>query len=134
MSDLYPQQTRGKHELEVDRTPEYITYRDLLLRLAREMEAGRGDAEEAEAIRDAMDGSWYSLTAPQRDRLKGLSAALFMLEEEGWAVLNVVEAATYSHLQEMMRKAGEAAVACMDSMEAKRLEFAAEEAKHGPDY
>lgn len=31
-----------------------------------------------------------------------------------------------NHLQELMRKSGEAAVAYMETMEAKRLEFAAE--------
>ncbi len=43
---------------------------------------GKDESPEADAIRDAMDGPWYALTAAEQDRLRGLSADLYALAEQ----------------------------------------------------
>jgi hypothetical protein len=49
----------------------------LLRLLHEEIRAGRGDGEEADAIRDRMDLPWYSMTAEGQDRAGALSVRLY---------------------------------------------------------
>ena len=62
--------------------PYFVQYEDLLRRLHGLMAAGQGDAEEAEAARDEMDVSWRHLSEEERARLRGLSADLYMIEDD----------------------------------------------------
>jgi tetratricopeptide (TPR) repeat protein len=62
--------------------PAYVEYERLLLKLHELIRAGEGDAEEADSIRDSMDRPWEKLTQPEVQRLKGLSADLYMLSSE----------------------------------------------------
>ena len=51
-------------------------YVDLLRRLHRLFVGGRGDSQEADELRDAMDGPWDELTTEQREIVSGLAADL----------------------------------------------------------
>lgn len=62
--------------------PEYIAYEKLLIELHRLIADGKGDDEEAEAVRDAMDTPWYRLSREEDDRMSGLSADLYMLQDD----------------------------------------------------
>jgi hypothetical protein len=55
-------------------SPDYAEYERLLLKLHDLMTQGKGDSEEADAIRDAMDDPWNRLTAVEAARASGLSA------------------------------------------------------------
>jgi hypothetical protein len=57
-------------------------YARLTVRLHELMGAGLGESEEADSVRDQMDGPWKQLTAAERDRLGGLSSDLYMLSDE----------------------------------------------------
>lgn len=37
---------------------------------------GQGDSDEADAIRDAMDGPWYELSTVEMERARGLAGDL----------------------------------------------------------
>jgi tetratricopeptide (TPR) repeat protein len=58
-------------------------YAHLLLRLHQLGAAGQGDGPEADAIRDEMTTHWYRMSAREQDRMIGLSADLYALEEGG---------------------------------------------------
>ena len=61
--------------------PDDVTYEKLLIELHRLIAEGKGDDEEADAIRDQMDGPWYRLSREEDDRMSGLSADLYMLQD-----------------------------------------------------
>ncbi len=42
---------------------------------------GKGDDAEADEIRDGMDQPWYALTDAEQDRMRGLSADLYVLDD-----------------------------------------------------
>jgi tetratricopeptide (TPR) repeat protein len=44
---------------------------------------GKGDTPEAEALADRMDGPWYAMTEQEQKRMRGLSADLHTLHEDG---------------------------------------------------
>jgi tetratricopeptide (TPR) repeat protein len=46
------------------------------------MAAGAGDSDEADGVRDAMDKPWRHLSREEVARLKGLSADLYLLEDD----------------------------------------------------
>ena len=60
----------------------YIQYERFLKELSRLMAEGKGDADEADAVRDEMDVPWYTLSEEETKRLRGLSADLYMLQDE----------------------------------------------------
>ena len=62
--------------------PNYREHERLLLELSRLMAEGKGDTDEADAIRDAMDGSWLVLSREEKVRLRRLSAELYSIEEK----------------------------------------------------
>jgi len=62
--------------------PDYVQYERLLDELSRLMAEGKGDTNEADAVRDEMDAPWYKLSQEEIDRLRGVSADLYMLQEE----------------------------------------------------
>lgn len=75
-----------------------LEYEQHLVRLARLMAAGRGDAEEADAEREAMEGPWDHMSAEEQQLMRHLSSELYMLEqdempEEGSAGRKEVESA-----------------------------------------
>jgi hypothetical protein len=62
--------------------PYYVEYERLLRELHRLIAEGRGDTEEADLIRDDMDVPERKLSREEQDRLDGLSADLYMLQED----------------------------------------------------
>lgn len=62
--------------------PFYVQYEALLKDLHRLIAAGKGNEDEADAVRDEMDGPEQSLTQKETMRLNGLSADLYMLQDE----------------------------------------------------
>jgi tetratricopeptide (TPR) repeat protein len=62
--------------------PDYRHYEDLLKQVHFLISAGKGDSEEADAVRERMDAPWYKLSEPERTRLKGLSADLYQLQDD----------------------------------------------------
>src|SRR6266566_2413562 len=62
--------------------PHFVQHESLLRRLHELMAAGKGDSDEADAVRDQMDVSWRALSREEIARLDGLSADLYMLEGE----------------------------------------------------
>lgn len=62
--------------------PHYIQYERLLDELSRLMAEGKGDTDEADTVRDEMDAPWYKLGQEETDRLRGVSADLYMLQDE----------------------------------------------------
>jgi hypothetical protein len=60
----------------------YREYERLLIFLNRTMAEGKSETDEAEAIRDQMEGPWRKLTLAERKRLDGLSADLYQLTGE----------------------------------------------------
>jgi hypothetical protein len=63
--------------------PSVRTYARLLRRLHALIAEGKGDAEEADAVRDEMDGPWYDMTPNDTERVGGLSEDLYALAEGG---------------------------------------------------
>lgn len=57
-------------------------YSKLLMKLHRLIAAGEGDSDDADAVRDMMDGPWYQLAPAEQDIAKQLSADLYGLHEE----------------------------------------------------
>ena len=53
--------------------PDYVTYKRLLTELDRLIAEGKGDDEEAEAVRDRMDGPWYRLSSEEIEHIFGAS-------------------------------------------------------------
>ncbi len=62
--------------------PSYVQYERLLDDLSRLMAEGKGDTGEADAVRDEMDAPWYKLSQDETDRLRGVSADLYMLQND----------------------------------------------------
>lgn len=62
--------------------PDYTTYERLLIELHRLIAEGKGDDEEAEAVRDEMDAPEQRLSQDEIMRLNGLSADLYMLQDD----------------------------------------------------
>ena len=56
--------------------PNYVTYKRLLTELDRLIAEGKGDDEEAEAVRDQMDGPWYRLSREEIEHIFGASTSL----------------------------------------------------------
>jgi len=61
--------------------PLYVQYEALLKELHRLIAAGKGSEDEADAVRDEMDGPEQGLTQKEIMRLNGLSADLYMLQD-----------------------------------------------------
>lgn len=57
--------------------PEYVKYVHLLKQLHRLISEGKGDTEEADALRDEMDTPWHSLSKEEIDRVNSLAADLY---------------------------------------------------------
>ncbi len=62
--------------------PYYVEYESRLKQLNSLMAEGKSDTDEAEAVRDAMDTPWMRLTQAEQARLNGLSADLYMLQDD----------------------------------------------------
>ncbi len=77
--------------------PNYVAYERLLIELHRLIAEGKGDDEEAEAVRDQMDTPWYRLSPEEDERMGGLSADLYMLQDD-----EIYEA--YEGTQEQLRQ------------------------------
>lgn len=60
--------------------PEYVKAETLLKELHRLISEGKGDSDEADAVREEMDEPWWKLTQEEQARLNGLSADLYMLQ------------------------------------------------------
>ena len=65
-----------------DREPVHV-YAALLLNRHDLIAHGKGDTEEADALRDRMDEPWYALSEESRQRVGGLSEDLYALAERG---------------------------------------------------
>lgn len=73
--------------------PDYREYERLLLLLCELGRNGQNDSDEADVLRDEMDGPWYRLSPDEHDRLGGLSADLNMIGEDE----------VYTHIQSAER-------------------------------
>ena len=62
--------------------PSYRRYEEGLQKLNQLIGEGKGDDDEADAVRDEMDFLYRKLTREERDRLSGLSADLYMLLDD----------------------------------------------------
>ena len=62
--------------------PYYVAYESRLKALHQLMAAGDGDTKEADAVRDEMDRPEQELSREELERLNGLSADLYMLQDE----------------------------------------------------
>jgi tetratricopeptide (TPR) repeat protein len=62
--------------------PNYVRYETLLRKLHLLDVKGRGDAEEADQLRDEMDAPYRGLTSEEVARIRGLSADLYMLQDD----------------------------------------------------
>ena len=60
--------------------PAYVKYETLLAKLHRLIAVGKGDDDEAEAVREGMDEPEQKLTQGEIMRLNGLSADLYALQ------------------------------------------------------
>lgn len=69
--------------------PGMHTFARLLLRLHGYVVEGKGDSEEADALRDEMDQYWNGMTEAERERLRGLSEDLDVLTEGGVKLIPV---------------------------------------------
>lgn len=62
--------------------PAYQRYEQQLVQLHRLIAEGKCESDEADQIRDEMDGPWKHLNGQERLRLKGLSGDLYMLQDD----------------------------------------------------
>jgi DNA-directed RNA polymerase specialized sigma24 family protein len=62
--------------------PYYVECEEQLKELHRLIAAGKGDSDDADALREAMERSERELGCEEIDRLGGLSADLYMLEDD----------------------------------------------------
>lgn len=62
--------------------PYYLEYEASLKKLHQMLGRGEGDSDEADALRDEMDRSARELSHEEMKRLKGLSADLYMLQDD----------------------------------------------------
>lgn len=60
----------------------YHLYEEQLLRLHALMAQGRGSSEEARELREEMDAPGMELTTDEIERVKGISADLYMLTDQ----------------------------------------------------
>ena len=60
-----------------------LAHAQLLCRLHGLIAEGKGDRDEADAVRDAMDTSWFAMSSTEQDRMGGLSEDLYALHEGG---------------------------------------------------
>ena len=60
----------------------YVEHEVLLRQLHHLIAEGLGDTEEADAVRDRMEPSWYRLKPEEKKRIEGLSADLYMLQDD----------------------------------------------------
>src|SRR5437773_9116414 len=60
----------------------FVEYEGLLKELHRLIAAGRGDSPEAEAVSERMELPEADLSRDELQRLKGLSADLYMLQDD----------------------------------------------------
>ncbi len=61
--------------------PDYVRSILLLRRLHGMIAEGKGDTDEADAVRDEMDAPWYALSEEEVARLNRLAADLYTLDE-----------------------------------------------------
>jgi tetratricopeptide (TPR) repeat protein len=61
-------------------SPPRVRYEDLLVKLHREMRAGRGEGARAEELRAEMDALWYELTEDEQALFDELSEDLYVVE------------------------------------------------------
>jgi len=59
-----------------------VTHAQQLVRLDQMMADGRGDSEEADALRDLMEVSWYQMTPEELEIARQLSADLYTLHND----------------------------------------------------
>lgn len=59
--------------------PTFMQHEAMLRQLHALIAAGRGEEQEADALREEMDESWLKLSAAEMTRIDGLSADLYML-------------------------------------------------------
>src|SRR5687767_10165503 len=59
--------------------PDYVEHELLLLELHDLIASGRGESEQAEAVRDKLDRTYNRLSPHEIERLNGLSHDLYML-------------------------------------------------------
>ncbi len=62
--------------------PDYVLYEKLLIEVHRLIAAGKGNDDEADAVRDKMDAPEQKLSREESDRVGGLSADLYMLQND----------------------------------------------------
>jgi len=62
--------------------PDYVLYEKLLIEVHRLIAAGKGNDDEADAVRDKMDAPEQKLSREESDRMGGLSADLYMLQND----------------------------------------------------
>jgi tetratricopeptide (TPR) repeat protein len=85
--------------------PNFAEYESLLRRLHCLMAAGKGDTDEADAVRDDMDKPWRQLGREELARLDGLSADLYMLEDNEIFEPADTDEETHGRLQAELREA-----------------------------
>ena len=88
--------------------PDYIEAARLLLQLHQVMSEGKGNDEEADEIRDAMEAPWYRLTKAEVARLNVLSADLYMLADDDIPLPGPPEQRTREWLEPKLHQAVEA--------------------------
>jgi len=59
----------------------------LLSKLHVLMTAGKGDDEEADKIRDAMDKPWYKMTKEEQDKVDEISVKMYEQEKDNVLVV-----------------------------------------------
>jgi hypothetical protein len=65
----------------------FETYCELLSKLHVLMTAGKGDDEEADEIRDAMDKPWYELTKEEQKKVDEISVRMYEQEKDNVLVV-----------------------------------------------
>ncbi len=60
-------------------SPQYVAFVGLLRRLHFLMAGGKGNTDEADAVRDEMDDPWYDMSTVEQERSRRLSADLYTL-------------------------------------------------------
>jgi tetratricopeptide (TPR) repeat protein len=68
--------------VEMHNGSSYQEFTQLLRELHLVMSRGDAESPEADAIREAMDGPWYGMTAEEQQRARGMSADLYTLESD----------------------------------------------------
>lgn len=84
--------------------PAYVEYETLLKQLHCLIAEGKCESAEADEVRDTMDGPERHLNRPEKARLKGLSADLYMLSGEEITVTPVPPDITVDAFMEELRE------------------------------